>query len=253
MVDILGNIFKPFFGWDILGAYDSAYEFIDFALYLFFFISILRYALKDRFDTKSAKVLSIIIGIAMSIGMSMFSRVYGFRISDIGPLAGIIFLGTLGYLFFKFLRDMGNNTPGAGAIAFLLIYFSLISIVPSFYKWIIDKADFLEAILAFAVIVAVFIAVRDMIRLFTSGEPADFPGIKESDSYIADKDDEADKKRQVAETARKVAERKRAEAEAATANAAAAKSDKERKAHTKVADVKSIEAEKLEAELSTSL
>jgi len=38
--NILSRLFEPFFGWDIAGTYQNAYQFIDFALYLIFFISV---------------------------------------------------------------------------------------------------------------------------------------------------------------------------------------------------------------------
>jgi len=181
--NILSRLFEPFFGWDIAGTYQNAYQFIDFALYLIFFISVTKYALAKQIDNKKMRnSLAIILGISFAIALSLFSQRWGFMIGDLAPMAGIIFLALLGMIFFKFLRDLGEKTPGAGAFAFLLLFFSITAIVPGFYNWLIDKVDFLEPLLSLAVFFAVFIAVRDMIQLISGEkkeEEEEWPGIKD--------------------------------------------------------------------------
>ncbi|MEA3514017.1 MAG: hypothetical protein U9R34_00915 [Nanoarchaeota archaeon] len=214
---LLNKLLEPFFGLDIAGTYQSASQFIDFVLYLIFFISITRFTLASRFDAKTQKPISIIVGIALTIGMSFFGRRWGFSIGDLAPLAGLLFLVVLGMMFFKLLKDMGDSAPGAGAFAFLLIFFSITAIVPGFYSWIIQKVPFLEALLSIAVILAVFIAVRDMfgfIRGNESGADEDM-GIRDSREYLEKKVQAEQKKRKaIAEAERQEAERRQKEAEA---------------------------------------
>lgn len=192
MVDVLDNIFEPFFGWDIAGTYQGAHEFIDFAIYLLFFIAITRFALSKHFDNKKTRnVLAVVVGIALSVGMVFFSSTYGFMIGDIGPLAGLLLLVFLGFIFYKFLRELGEKMAGAGAFVFLLLLFTIISIVPSFYNQLLDKVPFLEALISFAVFIAVFIVIRDLIKLLTKGngdDDSEFPGIRDSDEYKKEKD-----------------------------------------------------------------
>ncbi len=208
MADILSRILEPFFGWDIAGTYQNAHHFIDFVLYLFLFIYICRVALAKKFEGTIKNSLAIIIGISLAIGMSIFGRTYGFMIGDLAPMAGLIFLVTLGMIFFKLVRDLGGKAPGAGAFAFLLLFFSITAIVPGFYSWLIDKVDFLEPLLSLAVFFAVFIAVRDMIGLLTGGkkkeEEDEWPGI--TDKKDDDRRKAAEKKAKDAEEARKKAE-----------------------------------------------
>ena len=196
--NILNRLFEPFFGWDIAGTYQNAYQFIDFALYLIFFISVTKYALAKQIDNKKMRnSLAIILGISFAIAMSLFGQRWGFMIGNLAPMAGLLFLAVLGMIFFKLLRDLGEKAPGAGAFAFLLLFFSITAIVPGFYNWLIDKVNFLEPLLSLAVIFAVFIAVRDMIKLLTRGkkqeEDEEWPGIKDRKEAEEDKKKEVEK------------------------------------------------------------
>ena len=162
--DLINRLLQPFFGMDIASLYQSYHGFIDFTIYLIFFIAVIQFALRFRFgEDRTAKTLAIVIGIAMAIGMSFFSQRYGFTIGDIAPLAGLIFLALLGLILYRFIRGLGAGVPGAGAFSFLLIFFTIVAIVPEFYNWIIDKVPFIELLMSIAVIVAVFLAVKAII------------------------------------------------------------------------------------------
>ena len=240
--NILDRLIEPFFGWDIAGTYQSASQFIDFVIYLIFFISVTRFALAKRFDAKTQKPVTIIVGIALAIGMSFFGQRWGFSIGSLAPLAGLVFLVVIGMMFFNLLKSMMGSAPGAGAFAFLLIFFSITAIVPQFYQWIINKVPFIEALLSIAVIVAIFIALRELIYLI-KGEGTSTTTPQDQDMEITDSPAYL-KRKAKEEAARREAEKRQAEAEAAQARAEAAKTEEERKAHEKVAEVKKAEAKK---------
>ncbi|MEA3514655.1 MAG: hypothetical protein U9R34_04215 [Nanoarchaeota archaeon] len=164
-------------------------------------------------------------------------------------MAGLLFLFVLGMMFFKLIKDMGDSAPGAGAFAFLLIFFSMTAIVPSFYSWIIQKVPFLEALLSIGVILAVFIAVKEMFGLITGGGGAKADGdmgLSDSQEYLKKKEK---KKREIVE---KGVERLRQEADEVREKAAVAKTPEEKKAYKKKADDNRAKAdEKLEDELTS--
>lgn len=242
--NILDRLLEPFFGWNIAGTYQSASQFIDFVLYLIFFISVTRFALAKRFDAKTQRPITIIVGIAFAIGMSFFGRRWGFSIGDLAPLAGLLFLVVLGMMSFKLIKDMGDSAPGAGAFAFLLIFFSMTAIVPSFYSWIIQKVPFLEALLSIGVILAVFIAVKEMFGLITGGGGAKADGdmgLSDSKDFLKRKARDKEKKRK--DLAEAQAEKLRREADEARERAAAAKTPEEKKAYEDLADDKMRKAD----------
>ncbi len=246
--NILDRLFEPFFGWNIAGTYQSASQFIDFVLYLIFFISVTRFALAKRFDAKTQKPITIIVGIVLAIGMSVFGRRWGFSIGDLAPLAGLLFLVVLGMMFFKLIKDMGDSVPGAGAFAFLLIFFSMTAIVPSFYSWIINKVPFLEALLSIGVLLAVFVAVKEMIGLITGGgakggaKADEDMGIRDSRDFLEKKARDKEKRRK--DLAKAQAEKLRREADEARAKAAAAKTPEEKAVYEKLAEDKKAEVDK---------
>ena len=246
--NILDRLFEPFFGWNIAGTYQSASQFIDFVLYLIFFISVTRFALAKRFDAKTQKPITIIVGIVLAIGMSVFGRRWGFSIGDLAPLAGLLFLVVLGMMFFKLIKDMGDSVPGAGAFAFLLIFFSMTAIVPSFYSWIIQKIPFLEALLSIGVLLAVFVAIKEMIGLITGGgakggaKADEDMGIRDSREYLEKKARDKEKRRK--DLAEAQAEKLRRQADDLERMAAAAKTPEEKKAYKEKADDKKVKADK---------
>ena len=165
--NILNEILKPFFGWDIAGTYQRAYAFIDFVLYLFIFIYITRYALSKRFEGSTGKSLSVVIGIMLAIGMAVFERMFQFNIGKLAPLAGLIFFIVIAMLSFNVLKGFGSGFAGASSWAFILIYGALSGIIPQFLDFLYKHVPLLEALLYLALMFAIFGAIKGLIDIIS--------------------------------------------------------------------------------------
>ncbi len=166
------RIFEPFFGWDIAGTYDKAYAFIDFILYIFFFLYISRYAVGKKFEGPTAKSLSVILSIILSIGMSVFSVRFGFKLGDIGPLAGLIFFGFMAIIVYNVIKEFGTGKAGAASIAFLLIYATLKAVNLEYIKYL-EELPYIGPILSFAIIFAIIFAAKSVLGAFKGAKVSD--------------------------------------------------------------------------------
>lgn len=169
----LRDIFKPFFGWDIKGTYENAHEFIDFILYIFIFLYISRLAVGKRWEGKTAKSMAVILAIILSIGMSVFSQQYGFRVGDLGPLAALIFFGFVGIMAYKSLKDFLGDFSGAAAISFLIVFFLIASVAPQFLQEIYNKVPLLEGLISFMIVFAIIFAVKSIFGAFRGTTASD--------------------------------------------------------------------------------
>jgi len=166
------SLFEPFFGWDIAGTYDKAYAFIDFVLYIFFFLYISRYAVGKKFEGPTAKSLSVILSIILSIGMSVFSVRFGFKLGDIGPLAGLIFFGFMAIIVYNVIKEFGTGKAGAASVAFLLIYAVLKAVNLKYIEYL-EELPYIGPILSFAIIFAIIFAAKSVFGAFKGAKVSD--------------------------------------------------------------------------------
>ncbi|RMF55119.1 hypothetical protein D6745_03115 [Candidatus Woesearchaeota archaeon] len=142
--------------------------FIDFVIYLIIFIGLTRTVFDRVYGTKGgSKAISIGLGIAMSIGLSVWGK---FRIGDFGPIVALILILLVGIVLFNLLRKAGLGI-GSAAFAFLIVYFILKGALPDVFVWLEQKIPWLGPILGFLVFVCVFLAIGAVLKKITGGGP----------------------------------------------------------------------------------
>ena len=194
MADMLTALFKPFFGISITATYSKAHNFIDFVAYIIIFLFITRYAISKRFEGKTANSLSWVLAVVLAIGMSVGSAKWGFQLGDLGPLAGLIFFGTLGILSYNLLKSFGTGSPSSGAFAFILTYFTLKLVVPKFFDTIEGFAGgTIGNILSFVIWIAVLLVLFSLGHggysavKSTGGGSTLIKGMKSGGKWVGDK------------------------------------------------------------------
>ena len=140
------------FGARFAEVYQNFAPFIDAGLYLIIFLGLTKISLgklwKGR-DAKAIKTLMVGISLVLALSLALFEAQYGFNISTFGPLAAIILIAVLGYALWGGLNELQVGDPMLRAAgAYIVVYYSLLAVVPSAMSWINTNIPILAGILA---------------------------------------------------------------------------------------------------------
>ena len=111
--NFIERIFEPFGGIDVASTYTNYSTFIDALLYFLFFIGIAQFALSKQFEGKGGKAVIIAFGLALSVGITVWTSSVGFVLGDrLGPIAAAIFM----LIFFIFIIKIFKGDREEGLI-----------------------------------------------------------------------------------------------------------------------------------------
>lgn len=145
------SILGPF-GGRFVQVYTKYFVFIDAAIYLIIFLGLTQISLKRLWqgrDKKAMKTMMIGISLVLALSLALFEAQQGFNISSFGPLAAIILMALLGYTLWGGLKELDVGDPMKRAAgAYIVVYYSMIAVVPSAMNWINENVPIVAAILA---------------------------------------------------------------------------------------------------------
>ena len=81
--------------------------------------------------------MSIGLSVALSFGMSLYSRSTGFNLTQLAPIAAIIFIGLIGLVIFSLVNQFGGNSVKSSMIAYIIVYALVRTAFPEIYHWLI--------------------------------------------------------------------------------------------------------------------
>lgn len=164
--NLLEEVLAPFETTDFSVIYDSYYSIIDFIIYTILFIGLAQVALSKHFDSRGGKAVVVAIGLVLAISLTISESVLGFNLRSFGPLAATIIIFLVGFVIFLGIKSAGMEIVGAGSITLVLTYFSIRSVSPSFFDWMISNQylSWLHSV----IFIAVLISIYKIFRLFIS-------------------------------------------------------------------------------------
>lgn len=112
---------------DVPRIYNEYAPFIDFFLYLAFFIGIVQVGLGKTLPNKA---VTISLATILAIGAASMEPIFGFTLRTFGPVAVGIFLLVSGVLIYRTLRAFEVHRLGAGAVVVILLYLGLAAFLP---------------------------------------------------------------------------------------------------------------------------
>lgn len=162
--DLLTEILSPFETTNFSDIYDSYSSIIDFIIYLILFVGLSQVTIGKRFEAKGGKAVVVAIGLVLAIGLTISESYMGFNLRSFGPLAAAIFIFMVGFVIFIGIKSAGMESIGAGSITLVLTYFSIRSVSPSFFDWMISNKylSWLHSV----ILIAVLISVYKIFRIF---------------------------------------------------------------------------------------
>lgn len=120
---------------NVAATYQEFWSFIDFVIYLVIFTGLAHFVFSKKFPGRAGKAVSIGLAMALSAGMALFSHTTGFRLGNLGPIAGVILLVLVGLLIYSVIRQLGGKTTTSAIIAFIAAYFLTRATFPEIYAW----------------------------------------------------------------------------------------------------------------------
>ena len=87
----------------------------------------MKVTLSRRFGGREGKVLSVIIGLALALSLSLLEYRLGFSIRSFGPIAAGILLFLVGMVIFYLVKSVGAGGISSGSIAFVVTYFLIMA------------------------------------------------------------------------------------------------------------------------------
>jgi hypothetical protein len=161
MVD---DLLSPLSGVNFSETYDSYSSIIDLFIYTILFVGLAQVTIGKRFESNGSKAMVVAIGMVLAIGLTISESVIGFNLRSFGPLAAAIFIFLVGLVIFLGIKGFGMEAVGAASITIVITYFSIRSITPGFFDWMVSNPNM--AWLHSVLLIAVIISVYKIFRLF---------------------------------------------------------------------------------------
>ncbi len=162
--NLLTELLSPFESTNFSEIYNSYYSIIDFIIYLILFVGLSQVTIGKRFEARGGKAIVVAIGLVLAIGLTVSESYMGFNLRSFGPLAAAIFIFMVGFVIFVGIKSAGMESVGASSITLVLTYFSIRSVSPSFFDWMISNKylSWLHSV----ILIAVLISVYKIFRIF---------------------------------------------------------------------------------------
>jgi hypothetical protein len=135
-VNPLDNLLHPFQSLEIPNFYDLNHSWIDFFIFLCLFVSVAKLTIGRRFQGRDGRILSVVVGLVLSLSLSLAEMKMGFSIGSFGPIAAAIVIFLMGLVIFYLIRSVGAGFGPAGSLAFIITYFLIRATAPNFFLWI---------------------------------------------------------------------------------------------------------------------
>ena len=163
----LDTLFHPLQALDISSFYNVYHYWIDFFIFLCLFISIARLTLGQKFGGREGKALSVVVGLALALSLSLMEYKTGFSVKSFGQIAAGILILMVGMVLFYLIKAIGAGNTGAGSFAFVITYFLIRATLPEFFLSLEGNPWF--AWLDLGLMVAVLISIWKIISSLWSG------------------------------------------------------------------------------------
>jgi hypothetical protein len=177
MVD---DLLSPLSGVNFSETYDSYSSIIDLFIYAVLFIGLAQVTIGKRFESNGGKAMVVAIGMVLAIGLAISESVIGFNLRSFGPLAAAIFIFLVGLVIFLGIKGFGMEAVGAASITIVITYFSIRSITPGLFDWMVSNPNM--AWLHSVLLIAVFISLYKIVRIFFPRRDEGL--VKENKSFI---------------------------------------------------------------------
>lgn len=142
---------------------------VDLALYLLLFIPLSLFSLGRHFRGREGRMISAAVGLILSLGLVLVERTLDFNIKSFGPLSALMLVGGVAVVVFVSLKRLGVRALSAACGSIVLLYFSIQSVSPGFYGWLLERMPWTPLVLLASIFIVVVQGLRKLITWSREG------------------------------------------------------------------------------------
>ena len=154
--DPFEGILDPFAWWDISGTYDKYAGFFDLVIYSAIFIALSNLVFTSRFSGRAGKVMATTIGIALGISLAIAERQFGWSLRQAGPIAVLIALLLVGFLFLNVLIRIHVSWKLAVPLSYVIVYLFVRAMSPTLFAAVAERVAFINLLSAIIFLICVW-------------------------------------------------------------------------------------------------
>jgi len=167
---LLEDAFAPLRDLDVASFYASYSSVIDAIIFCVIFIGLAQVTLGKRFGkTRGSKAIVIGVGLALTFALVVMEQTMDFSLAQFGPYAAAIFVILAASVLFYLLKTLGVDTIGSFSTSYVVVYFLLRAVVPSFFYYLQANAPGLHGLIALGALIALFAALWKLVSGFWPG------------------------------------------------------------------------------------
>jgi len=170
---------------DVPHIYNEYAPFIDFFLYLAFFVGVVQVGLGRTLPNRA---ITISLATILALGAASMEPVFGYTLRSLGPVAVGLFLLISSLMVYRTLRAFEIHKIGAGVIVIVLLYIGLAAFLPSVNAALMHTTPVLPflTVLILAILVVKFSDSRFVAKsqLLPREILPDAPGLAEEERLV---------------------------------------------------------------------
>jgi len=167
---LLEDAFAPLRDLDVASFYASYSSVIDAIIYCIIFVGLAQVTLGRRFGkTRGSKAIVIGVGLALTFALVVMEQAMDFSLAQFGPYAAAIFVILAASVLFYLLKTLGVDNIGSFTTSYVVVYFLLRAVVPSFFYYLQANAPGLHGLIALGALIALFAALWKLVAGFWPG------------------------------------------------------------------------------------
>ena len=156
----LEDLFSPLEGLDIPSLYSRYSGVVDATIFLIIFVGLAQLTLGKRLGpSRGAKAVAAGVGIALALALVVMQRAMDFSIAQFGPYAAAVFVFLAASVLFYLLKTLGVGGLASFSTSYLVVYFLLRAVVPSFFSYLQASAPALHGLIALGALICLIAAL----------------------------------------------------------------------------------------------
>lgn len=168
---LLEDAFAPLRDLDVASFYATYSSVIDAIIYCIIFVGLAQVTLGKRFgNTRGGKAVVVGVGLALALSLVIMEQALDFSIAQFGPYAGVMFVILAASVLFYLLKTLGVDNIGSFCTSYVVVYFMLRAVLPSFFYWVQANAPGLHGLIALGALICLFAAVWKLVGGFWPGD-----------------------------------------------------------------------------------
>lgn len=168
--NLLEDAFAPLRDLNLPSFYANYSSVLDAIIFVIIFVGLAQVTLGKRFgNTSGGKAVVVGVGLALALSLVIMEQTMDFSIAQFGPYAAAVFVLLAASVLFYLLKTLGVDSIGSFCTSYVIVYFMLRAVVPSFFYWVRAHAPGLHGLVALGALICLFAAVWKLVGGFWPG------------------------------------------------------------------------------------